>query len=180
MKPTFKAYLAGFFDGEGCVMITKQEGRNGRGIHHRLVVVVTQKDPAGLFDEVMTHFGGSKYYRKHGVWQYQLSSNPGILKMLMKLAPYIRLKKDQVSLAILFGGVTRNLFYPIATSQTGEGGHRTNCPSEIVEWRETCRRLLQEWKQPPASETERAGRFKVIEEMRVKASEIAESYATVH
>lgn len=172
MKPTFKAYVAGFFDGEGCVMIRKDKKAEDK-IYYSMIIVITQKHPMGLFDELMQHFGGSKNWRAHGVWQYQLSSTPGATKMLMKIAPYVKLKRDQVFLAIIFGGAMKAIQSQWAT-RSNPGGHRVKYSKEIIDWQETCYRLLREWKNAPASETERMGRYDTIRNLRIQISDSIE------
>jgi hypothetical protein len=91
-------YIAGFFDGEGCVGLYK----NGRGTYHLRVQVVQNvtKASAKLFDELRILYGGAwcpRKGKKSANWQLSGDNAEYFLK---ELQPHVRLKKDQVNLAL--------------------------------------------------------------------------------
>ena len=95
------AYLAGFFDGEGCVHINRPD-RQGR---MSLLIRVTQTDPAVLLT-YEARWGGTIYSGDNGanrktIWSWTAHSNvaAGVLRDLM---PYLRVKVAQAELGIRF------------------------------------------------------------------------------
>ena len=102
------SYLAGFFDGEGCVSIyhsKKLWGAEVRPRHHiRAFVVNTDRQVPDRFREL---FGGSLYIDlrknpKHKV-AYRWNVNGGnAAKFLYVIQPYLRIKYDLAELALEF------------------------------------------------------------------------------
>jgi hypothetical protein len=97
-------YLAGFFDGEGCIGIYR---RKGRYLSYRFIVQVTSsnKDAVGKFVEFF-HIGHVKKqirrYRQHAIcWKWEVVSNQALL-VLEHLEPYLVIKKAEATLAIDF------------------------------------------------------------------------------
>lgn len=93
-------YLAGFFDGEGCVMTRRQA--NG---YWELRLSVGQIDPAPLY-LLQGRFGGGIYRKSRGllgrqVWAWVTTGNQAA-KALEALAPHLIVKRDQVLLALEF------------------------------------------------------------------------------
>lgn len=103
MKKTDWAYLAGFFDGEGCISLYKNDGR-----HYRLEICManTNEWVAKWFHFV---FGGTLYLEEaskknpkwRDVWRWQLRSRK-TQYFLISLLPYLKLKKPQAELALQF------------------------------------------------------------------------------
>ena len=93
-------YLAGFFDGEGCICITEKTDKEAkRGIGYRIIVDVSQKKPEvlELFKE---RWGGSILNGKRCKRWTVYSENA--LSALIDLAPYLQIKRQQAELGILF------------------------------------------------------------------------------
>lgn len=100
--PISAEYLAGFFDGDGCVAVYK----NGRGTSHSLQVQITQnKSPrvSELMLMLTTHFGGcctsfvSRSKRQAYIWQ---ASGQKALAFLEMIRPHVRTKLPQLELAV--------------------------------------------------------------------------------
>ena len=95
-------YMAGFFDGEGCIHISKRQ----RGQSHRLQVTINQVSilPLGPF---IATFGGKLYtlkkshIYKNGRFQWGLYGRNAI-PLLEKLLPHLLLKKAQAEIALDF------------------------------------------------------------------------------
>lgn len=100
-------WMAGFFDGEGCVSI-------GRGVHKNhathptkdsycLAVIVGQKErgPLELFVEA---FGGALYHHrvKGMLYHRWLVSSNKAAAALIQMLPYLRVKRPIAELAIRF------------------------------------------------------------------------------
>ena len=96
-----KAYLAGFFDGEGCISIGKYQGKNNRTPVYQLMVVVSQKEDlselcrlAGVGSVVVNnHRHGWVYY------SWRMSPHDGA-EFLATILPYLRNKAQEAEIAI--------------------------------------------------------------------------------
>jgi len=93
------AYLAGFFDGEGSIAITRSNNR------YTMKVEVTQLDPAPLI-RFQSRFGGSLFrkpdrrgYRSMISWVVVAG---GAEHMLNALRPYMSVKREQADVALEF------------------------------------------------------------------------------
>jgi len=101
------AYLAGFFDGEGCITI--QHRRNGKGkFYHQLWVSVVNTNRYSL--EVFRFtFGGRIYSQPRpqskphwkASWVWQISDRHAC-ECLKSLLPYLLQKQPQAQVAIEF------------------------------------------------------------------------------
>ena len=105
VKNTKLAYLAGFFDGEGCISITK--GKNHLGnIQYSLRVIVSNTNDYVL-QLYKFSFGERIQKRKHNkpewrdCYAWELSSNRAY-DFLKCVYPYLALKKPQADLAFEF------------------------------------------------------------------------------
>lgn len=107
-----RAYAAGFFDGEGAVMIWRATGKfivdkAGRS-YHRLHVSISQVDRRPL-DWIMERFGGTVCAKcrprtennEKPVWQLAMSSVAAQL-FLESIYPYLVLKRERVDVAMKF------------------------------------------------------------------------------
>lgn len=92
-----KAYVAGFFDGEGSIQITRPRKSKGFTLH----VSVAQSESTTL-DWLCTLWGGS--VSPHGrpgisVWRIHTAAAE---RFLTDIEPYLRIKRKQAQLAIAF------------------------------------------------------------------------------
>ena len=105
----FLAWAAGFFDGEGCVLVSPRSS----GKFHCLFTSVTQQDPTALH-LLKQRFGGNvtpdktatsdSYERKRGaalVWRWKASSVEAHA-FLRAIQPYTVVKAEQVRIALEF------------------------------------------------------------------------------
>lgn len=95
------AYLAGFFDGEGCICIHKKSSTDAtRGYVYQLSIDVGQKAPA-ILEAFKDCWGGSicKGNRNNKRW---MAYGRNALKALIALAPHLILKQAEAELAISF------------------------------------------------------------------------------
>ena len=108
--PSFLAWAAGFFDGEGSVFVEISKNKNTRRrVRNLLTASVTQTSTPclNLFKE---HFGGNitpitKNRRSHMnnsvcyVWRVR---SKDAIAFLEAIAPYVVVKKEQVELALQY------------------------------------------------------------------------------
>lgn len=103
------SYAAGIFDGEGCVLIDRHKGKDGRpNVNHMLTVTIGMTDPL-LPRFLYDLFGGhvsfnqrdlpGKSRRDFWVWRIKGFRAASCLKAMR---PFVKLKAHQVDLAIEF------------------------------------------------------------------------------
>jgi len=100
-------YLAGFFDADGCVFISRNNSpRSKRGVNYQLFVNVSQKVRSPL-DEFYNIWGGSLSNGRRGPncpnpqWSWSISCQKALV-FLQDITPHLRLKQEQAKLAIAF------------------------------------------------------------------------------
>lgn len=95
------AYIAGFFDGEGCVRI-KQASQRGNSYYVIAHITNTNRK---ILEKVEELFGGNTRTQERGVnktvYNWSLSSSEAV-DFLKTLSPFLHEKKEQVELAIYF------------------------------------------------------------------------------
>lgn len=107
MDEVTTAYIAGFFDGEGCVSIERCAKRNGHGFQYHLTAVITQSEPDSL-TEIITAVGCGKIYRAPhrlavtGYYYHARFSGSDAKLLLTTLLPYLKQKKAEANLALDF------------------------------------------------------------------------------
>src|SRR6266487_5799279 len=101
-----KQYIAGFFDGEGSVSIAKRRRytdkiTEGYAQVYALEVGIGQVDDLGLFDYLISTYGGSKVLSKkgRGCWVFKVYSRPAA-RFLEDILPYLIIKREQAICAL--------------------------------------------------------------------------------
>lgn len=95
-------YLAGFFDGEGCVYIerSRPKKRNPYG-QYTLHIFVSQKDKTPLID-FQNRFGGTIHpLKRTSSFQWHIFSSKAAV-FLETMLPYLRYKKEHAEIGIEF------------------------------------------------------------------------------
>ena len=96
-------YVAGFFDGEGCVLIRKVGGRAGYYKSHIVAAVLGQTN-LPILEALRERWGGSVRSRKGTTkpfWEWQIVGPPAV-NFLVELLPHLKLKQEQAQLAVDF------------------------------------------------------------------------------
>lgn len=95
------AYYAGIFDGEGSISITKRKPRPGKETspQHELVVCI-RNQYLPVLEEIKQHFTGSLGRGDGGYLLYIAARRAQFFLETVK--PYIRIKKAQLNLGLLF------------------------------------------------------------------------------
>jgi hypothetical protein len=102
-------YLAGFFDGEGCIDVQTVYSTNARysgKFYCRPRVRVAQaKSGECIINALSTQFGGHVSARHHGGKQqdsvsWEFLNKPGMLDFLNLMLPHLVIKKEQAALCI--------------------------------------------------------------------------------
>lgn len=109
MRELSPAYIAGFFDGEGCVGVYNRNGaKNGPQRYFVLCVSIAQAGDDGrvLLLELKTKYGGSVSSKKTSggtkvMWQWYTSADKAAA-FLRDIQPHLRLKSEQVAVALEF------------------------------------------------------------------------------
>ena len=102
------AYIAGFFDGEGCIFPHIPDG----AVH----LVISNTKTQTIY-EIQKRLGGSiKHYKKTNkpeektVYQWGIYNQKGCLNALKRLYPYLIQKKEQAGIAIeLLEGIPKGI-----------------------------------------------------------------------
>ncbi len=139
LTETEKAYIAGFFDGEGCVSISKYQGKNNRTPVYSLQVVLAQKGIEPLFElQELTGAGTihdrTKYHK--GTYEWRMNARDAN-DFLIAIVSYLKCKRKQVELAIEY------------QSQQGHkksGGKGWVVPQEMIDKKESYYLKLRELK----------------------------------
>ena len=95
-------YLAGFFDGEGCIQLVNRVTKEGKQ-RSNMSVVITQAN-LDILHDIELRYKGSIYELKktpNKCWQLVLSAS-NALEFLQDVVPYLIIKKEQALLAIEF------------------------------------------------------------------------------
>lgn len=105
-----KAYIAGFFDGEGCVEIGFNRKVGARGQYYLRLVVANDYKP--VIDWLYSIYEGSTYHRRphqtnhRNGWVWKISARKAE-KFLLDIYPYSMQKKKEIELAFKFIGELR-------------------------------------------------------------------------
>lgn len=140
----FLAWAAGFFDGEGCVLVEMSKEKGCRhGVRTSLHATVTQTSLPCL-QLLLERFGGGIATAEHKTptgrrWavQYRWSvRNENALSFLNEILPYVVVKKEQVQAA---------LTYPLRDADGKKyGGPSRPIPDEVMHARLALRSMLQD------------------------------------
>lgn len=94
---TYKAWLAGFFDGEGSIsllMRSQSELRVPRA-------VLSQKNALEVMNEIQRNYGGNIYFReKDRMHQWYVGNRTDLKKFLLDVIPYLKIKKAKAEIAL--------------------------------------------------------------------------------
>lgn len=110
MKKYDLAYLAGIFDGEGCIVIHDRtyKHKDGRVAKHAYVEVSLGNTNEWICRQFLFSFGGNCYLRKkqaemqQQIWAWQAAARIAC-EFLEVMLPHLRLKKAQAQIALNFG-----------------------------------------------------------------------------
>jgi hypothetical protein len=106
----FAAYAAGFFDGEGWVVIAVEPGKGNRSDVHRCAVYVTQRARhREVLDQLHASFGGlvtvrdtkikgSERWAEQADWH--IHTRPEIERFCRAVQPYCLVKAKQIAIAL--------------------------------------------------------------------------------
>ena len=96
-------YIAGFFDGEGCVSVSLNKTPKNSQTIYRIHLSVAQKTP-----EVIRAFRGfgSVYQTKAGIWRWEIGGSGQCIKVIETMHPYLIVKAN-VALDLLERVVNR-------------------------------------------------------------------------
>src|SRR5207249_11943534 len=102
----WKSYLAGFFDGEGCVTLQRNHSE-----FKQVRLAIGQKNQLELLYDIQRCYGGCVVLDKVkiGMARWVVANNPQVRKFLEDVLPYLRVKKvkAEIALAILDTATTQ-------------------------------------------------------------------------
>ena len=140
LTETERAYLAGFFDGDGCINISISKSKNAATVNHQLHVIFAQCNEAFL-EEWMHKTALGKIYKHRWpnhkarkiMYHWRMSSRQAE-KMLNLLLPYLQIKRQQAEVALRF------------QRTKGHYGGPHSTPQVILKEREQLKQLLHDLK----------------------------------
>jgi len=142
LTETEKAYLAGFFDGDGCVNISVRQSQTHATPSHYLQVIFSQCDQPFL-ERWCEKVGMGRVYVNSGrpignkeLWHWRLYDRQAE-KMLKMMLPYLDIKKEQAEIALSF------------MRTKGRGGRRAT-PAGLLHLREHYKDALSGMKREDA------------------------------
>lgn len=101
MTDVERAYIAGFFDGEGLVGVYRHKNKFAKnGLAHEVRVSMTQKKREVL-DWIASRLGGNIRWGKD-VWIWELHGNKQCPLFLRLIVKYTIVKRDQIEMALQF------------------------------------------------------------------------------
>ncbi len=98
----FLAYIAGFLDGDGSIYVRAKPNTSYRyGYQVAPYIVFFQSSSEAKFPELMKKIGyGKLRIRNDGMYEYTISKHEELEKFLVKLKPFLYLKKAQAELML--------------------------------------------------------------------------------
>jgi LAGLIDADG endonuclease len=120
-----KAYLAGLVDGEGCIAINRSADSRyveGFAYYPRVTVAMCDREPLEYY-KVLTGFGAlnSKPSYKKGwtpIHQWTVSTRQAE-KLLKMIYPYLKIKREQAQIFLLFYSLLNSKRTHITDEQRG-------------------------------------------------------------
>jgi len=159
-----RAYMAGFIDADGSIMITFS---NKKKRHYIVAVSISQRDPEILY-EIKEKFGGTVVDYKHKNkkygnipvcnWRIQGNMAADFLKRIRK---HLIIKREQAELAIRFQQHLAKWYKKNHKGFNNKTGEKKRLPERVIQYREKMRMKMamlnksKLFKPLPAAETER-------------------------
>jgi hypothetical protein len=106
----FSAWAAGFIDGEGCIRITRSNGKSGRSVFIEVSVTQSSRELLDLFKDrwggYIIHYkkGFKSSYTKREMFQYKIVAR-GATKLLEDVYPFLIGKKQQAKYTRAFSAI---------------------------------------------------------------------------
>lgn len=96
------AYIAGFFDGDGCVTIIRHKNKlSSGGYAYYLKVEIAQKIMLYLFEELLETYGGKIRQTKQPAHFWGILGDKAVT-FLQDILPYLRIKQREAKVGIEF------------------------------------------------------------------------------
>tara|TARA_B100000745_G_scaffold263562_1_gene188003 strand:+ start:107 stop:538 length:432 start_codon:yes stop_codon:yes gene_type:complete len=98
----FKAYLAGFLDGDGSIYVRAKPNNSYRfGYQIASYVAFFQSSSCKSFPDLCEKVGYGKIrLRKDGIYEFTISKQGEVKDFLLKVGPYLELKQEQCKLML--------------------------------------------------------------------------------
>jgi hypothetical protein len=138
LTETEKAYIAGFFDGEGCINISKYQGKNNRTPSYYLQVIIAQNGFVTL-SQIREWAGvGALNQVSPKIYHWTISSQEAA-NFLKIILPYLHNKAAEANVAIDFQSRQGH-------KQIGHTGKGWVVPKNLIDEKETYYKKLQDMK----------------------------------
>ncbi len=95
------AYIAGFLDGDGSIMLQLRKNTSGKIIRIKTVICLYQDNRYRKdLEEIHKILGGYVYTRNDNICELRIEGFARVFEILVLLKPFLRFKKKQASLLI--------------------------------------------------------------------------------
>jgi hypothetical protein len=130
-SPLDPKYVAGLFDGEGCIVIAKRKPgarHRGRGAYYtlRATIAMTHEETVRRLHETFGGYNGRMARAPEGhadIFQWQLATTPQAARFLRLIEPFSITKRQQIAVALSFARCIRD-FNGLGISRGGPGRFR--------------------------------------------------------
>lgn len=102
LSDTDRAYLAGLFDGEGCVGYYKRKGNRSKYSYVSVVMITQSNSEFMNWLHALIGFGNvtSRAGKKHFEYHWQANKRANVFEFLEAIEPYLVIKKKQAQVLI--------------------------------------------------------------------------------
>jgi hypothetical protein len=96
-------WLAGFFDGEGCITSSSVYQKGKYEIFPRVYIQIsiTQKD-RNILEKIQNEYGGTIHKDNKNCFHLRITGKKNMKNILLSIYPYSICKKEQIELALEF------------------------------------------------------------------------------
>ena len=106
-------YIAGLFDGEGCIHVSKQE----TGVHYK--VSIHQKH-LPFITYLRETLGFGKVRLMNAAWAVQFENKADIIRFLVPIIPFLILRKAEAEIMVQLCSINRKKGRPVEVDFTKE------------------------------------------------------------
>ena len=97
-------YIAGFFDGEGCICLSDSKYEGYHSYHLKTTIAQNNKE---ILVEIQKIFGGKVYHSRAKAYFLAIQKKTEVKIFLESILPFLILKKKQAEIALIYLSLDR-------------------------------------------------------------------------